>query len=261
MRYVIWNRRGCLDQHSLTQWPAERRIRNWSACPHAEKPGRKSCSPNPCHLLPPSCSGSKLRCRVFLLSLFKTNEKIWPPSWEARTAPGQLQPLRQAHRSLPAMGHCPSPHSPYPPKSIHRKERVWPAPSLLEPPCRPTTAVCKTLRMSNRLSSPFHRDNSAKQPLIMKTNSVITFPQNHFSSAFCFSFSSFSYWWVSPSPAISKNDSVVAFSFGKCSPGNTVSRQCKRVSPKHIRRNWMNLTIWNKSVQKHDSGESCKKGG
>lgn len=112
--------------------------------------------------------------------------------------------------------------------------------------------------MSNCLSSPFHRDNSAKQPLVMKTNSVITFPQNHFSSAFCFSFSSFSYWWVPPSPAISKNNSVVLFSFGKCSPGNTVSRQWKSINPKHVTRNWMNLTTCNKSIQKYGSGESYK---
>lgn len=106
-----------------------------------------------------------------------------------------------------------------------------------------TTAVCiqRTLRVSNRLSSPFHRDNGAQQALMMKTNSAIISPQHHFIYAFC----SFLLFQLLMSVSTSHQQKMIlwCFPFGKCSPGNTVSRQQKSINPNCLIRNWMNLTI------------------
>lgn len=126
------------------------------------------------------------------------------------------------------------PHSPHPPRSINSRRGS----GFLPPRASSLThlAICEMLRMNNScLSSPFHRDNSAKQPLIVKTSSVITFPQNHLSSTFYFSSSSFSCCRVSLS-LLSKNDSVVFLSW-QMQPRKHSQQTVHSINPTHIARN------------------------
>lgn len=101
---------------------------------------------------------------------------------------------------LPAIG-CPS--SPHPPRSINSRRgsgflppRAWP--------------IQQSVRRSEWTTPAFQAHftgTAVPNSLIAKTGSVVTSPQNHLSSAFYFSSSSFSCCWGSPS-LLSKNDSV-----------------------------------------------------
>lgn len=141
MRYVIWNRRGHLMNtlsNPVASWTQDKKLicvsTRWEAWEKIPLPQ----IPVTSYLPPAQGPNSVWRCRGFLLSLFKPNEKIWTPSAAARTAPGQPQSEAVLLCRCPPWG---TPHTrqfslpSQEPKQL--QDRVWPPPSsgcLTDPP-------------------------------------------------------------------------------------------------------------------------------
>lgn len=209
MRYVIWNRRGHLAQQPLTQCPAERRIRNWSVCPHAESLRGKPVCLNPALSLLP---GIQTQRRYSGRSCsFKTKWADLPPwkhSW--RLLQGSCSYKEHAHMSL----FC----HPLPHPEQFREDQAPPS--------------CSSF------SSPFHRVEW-QQPLTIRTDSAISFPERLSDSLIWFL--SLSYWCAPPSPAISRNGSMLLL-FWKMQFKKYSQQTEGDYKPKPIVKNWTDLS-------------------
>lgn len=156
-------------------------------------------------------------------------------------------------------------HGASPPLSLpsqehkHLKERNEELASSLLGPLRWATLTVwtpRTLGVSNCLSSPFHRDDSAQLALIMKTKSA-AHSRDATSAMLCVHFSSFSYWWASP-PAISKNW-ICSISLWKMQPRKQSADNEKVYIPTASQGTEWILQNANKSIQKYVSRQSYKK--